>query len=73
MAKDNYATKSDIHALKSDIQALKKDVLEMKVAVIGEIKNMREEFDTHQFSHQRINDELQEHDERLIKLESPKV
>lgn len=66
MAKNNSATKSDI-------QALKKDILEMKVEVLGELKDMREEFSTHQFSHIRINDELQEHDTRLKSLESSKI
>ena len=80
MAKNNSATKSDIRAVKSDIRAVKsdvkalgKDVLEMKVEILGELKDMREEFDTHQFSHIRINDELQEHDGRLKKLETAKI
>jgi hypothetical protein len=55
-------------ATKSDIKALKKDILEMKVEILGELKDMREEFDAHQFSHIRINDELQEHDTRLKSL-----
>lgn len=57
-------------ATKSDIKALKKDILEMKVEILGELKELREEFDAHQFSHIRINDELQEHDTRLKSLES---
>ena len=60
-------------ATKSDIDTLKKDILEMKVEILGELKDMREEFDVHQFSHVRINDELQEHDQRLKTLESPKI
>ncbi|KKT66325.1 MAG: hypothetical protein UX25_C0025G0003 [Candidatus Woesebacteria bacterium GW2011_GWC2_45_9] len=60
-------------ATKSDIKALKKDILEMKVEILGELKDMREEFDAHQFSHVRINDELQEHDTRLKSLESSKI
>ena len=60
-------------ATKSDIKALKKDILEMKVEILGELKDMREEFDAHQFSHVRINYELQEHDTRLKSLESSKI
>jgi len=30
---------------------------------------MREEFDAHQFSHVRINDEIQDHERRISKVE----
>lgn len=77
MVKNNYATKGDIRFLKEDLKTLKKDlksfILESEVKILGELKDMREEFDTHQFSHIRINDDLIEHDERLRKLESAKI
>ena len=99
MAKDGYATKSDINQLrteikgditklrtevkddinglrtevKEDIGNLKSEMIDIKVEILGELKNMREEFSTHQFSHMRINDELEEHNQRLIKSGSPQI
>ena len=52
---------------------LKTELLEIKEEIVGEIKGMREEFDTHQYSHTRINDELHEHDDRLKVLETAKI
>lgn len=66
MAKNNHATKSDIKRLENKI-------LNSEVKILGELKDMREEFSTHQFSHMRINDELQEHDKRLKNLEATKI
>lgn len=48
----------------------KDELYEIKDEIVGEIKAMREEFDTHQYSHTRINDDLQDHDQRMSKLES---
>lgn len=73
MVKNGHATKSDIKILKSDIKNLEMRILESKVKILGELKDMREDFATHQFSHMRINDELQEHDKRLKTLESSKI
>lgn len=67
MAKNNLATKDDIKNLKDDIESR---ILESEVKVLGELKDFREDFATHQFSHMRINDELQEHGRRLKKLET---
>jgi predicted GNAT family acetyltransferase len=55
--------------LEANNQEMKTFILESKEQIMGEIKNMREEFDTHQYSHIRINDELQKHDTRLKALE----
>lgn len=65
--------------LKSELEAfgqkLKEEIVGeiagMRDEVIKEIRDLREEFDAHQFSHQRINDELQGHDGCLRKLEQP--
>ena len=87
MAKNGLATKKDIKGLKadfkklenkfdglkSDFNGLKSEVLDMKVEIVSELKNMREEHDVHQFSHRRINDELQEHGKRIKKLETAKI
>ena len=73
MAKNGYATKADIGDVKSVLKDLKSKILESEVKILGELKDMREEFDVHQFSHVRINDELPEHDQRLKSLESPKI
>ena len=60
--------------LKTELKRdLKSELLEIKDEIVGEIKDMREEFNTHQYSHIRVNDDLQEHDRRLKKLESPKI
>ena len=51
----------------------KNELYEIKDEIIGEIKAMREEFDTHQFSHSRLNDEINDHDKRISKLEASKI
>ncbi len=58
--------------LKTELgEELKGELYEIKDEIVGEIKAMREEFDTHQYSHTRINDDFQDHDQRISKLESP--
>lgn len=49
---------------------IKDELYEIKDDIVGEIKAMREEFDTHQFSHTRINDDLQDHEKRIAVLEA---
>lgn len=71
MATKNF--EKGILKLEKNISEMKKDILEMKLEILGELKNMREENATHQFSHMRINDDLIEHDDRLRKLESAKI
>ena len=46
----------------------KNELYNIKDDIVGEIKSMREEFNTHQYSHARINDELQEHAKSIAKL-----
>jgi septin family protein len=57
MAKSNNATKSDLEVLKKEIKTA---ITESEIKVLGELQDMREEFSIHQFSHSRINDEIQE-------------
>ncbi|OGM11504.1 hypothetical protein A2Z22_00445 [Candidatus Woesebacteria bacterium RBG_16_34_12] len=80
-------TKADVKELKTDVGSLKTnmkilenkfdnlktDMLEMKVEILGELKDMREESAAHNFSHMRINDDLQNHDEQIKKLETATV
>lgn len=81
MAKDGAATKTDLNnlerklkiALKTDIKSLENRIVNSEVKILGELKNMREDFSTHQFSHRRINDELQDHGKRIKSLESAKI
>ena len=81
MPKVKYATQADIKETQEDIEhldnkidqvekSLKDEMIEMKLEILTELKDMREEFKVHQFSHVRINDEFQEHDKRLRRLES---
>ncbi len=58
--------------LGNKFEDLKTDVLNMKVEILGELKNMREEFSAHQYSHKRVNDEIQDHEKRIQGLESAK-
>lgn len=48
---------------------LKAELYQIKDEIVGEIKAMREEFDAHQFSHARINDELQEHSRQIAQFQ----
>ena len=60
-----------LNTFKDELKSeLKSDLYEIKDEIVGEIKAMRDEFDTHQYSHRRINDDLQAHDERITKVEA---
>jgi len=50
-------------------KVFKNDILEMKDTIVKEVKDMREEFDAHQYSHLRINETLEEHERRIKVLE----
>jgi hypothetical protein len=50
---------------------LKDELVGIKDEIVGEIKAMREEFDTHQFQPRAINDTFDDHENRLQKLEKP--
>lgn len=66
MAKNNLVTK---RYLDKRLGTFKEELYDMKDEIVGEIKALREEFDSHQFSHTRINDELQDHEKRITKIE----
>lgn len=74
MKKNNYATRDDIKELENVIKELQKGiqeyVLQSEVRVLGELQKLRDDFDAHQYSHVRINDDLVDHDKRLKNLEA---
>ncbi len=63
--------------LRRDISKFNKDIsikiLESEERLMKELKDTRENSDAHQFSHMRINDDLQELDTRVRKLEQPQI
>jgi len=61
----------EMAGIKGEMVKMKDEIVEMKDEIMGELKDMREEFSVHQFSHQRINDSLEEHETRLAFLEHP--
>lgn len=76
MAKaNNYVTEKyldkKLKSFKTELKTeLKEDLYKIKDEIVGEIKTMREESDTHQFQHVRTNEELEEHDKRISALET---
>ena len=70
MATNNYATRQDLKKLEKNLGTR---ILKTEVKILGELQKMREDNAAHQFSHARINDELQEHDKRLTELETVKA
>lgn len=57
----------DIKGFKDEI---KNELYEIKDEIVGEIRDMRQEPGAHQHSHTRIDNKLQNHEKRVIKLES---
>lgn len=45
------------------------EMVTIKDEIVKEVKDMREEFNVHQFSHRRINGELEDHEDRISRLE----
>lgn len=52
-----------------EVVVMKDEIVTMKDEIVKELRDMREEFNVHQFSHRRINDELEDHEDRIGKLE----
>ena len=64
---------SPTHACRKDTdeEALTREQnLEFKVEILGELKAMREEFTAHQGAHDRQQDTLDGHEERITSLEA---
>lgn len=49
---------------------LSEDLYKIKDEIVGEIKAMREESDVHQYSHTRINEELEDHEKRITQIQA---
>lgn len=62
MKKNGYATKEDLKDLEKN---LKDEMLNVKVEVLGELKKMQENSAAHKFTHMRINDDIQELQEKV--------
>ena len=81
MIKNGYATKKDLNRLennlKEEMSGLKQDITNemtnIKVEVLGELKNIQENDSAHQFSQMRINDDIQELQTKVKKLETTKI
>lgn len=80
-SKNNLVTKSYLdrrlnqfgNKLKTELKGelrkeLSEDLYQIKDEIVGEIRDMREEFDVHRFSYERIDDTLEEHNQRIAKL-----
>lgn len=50
-------------------EEIKSELYEIKDEIVGEIRAMREEFEMHMATHSRINDTLDDHEERLTLIE----
>lgn len=77
---EKFATKTDIYRLENRVDDLeekfigklvefKDKILNAVDAVIKEVKAMREEQTAHSGQHMRISDEIENHEERIEKLE----
>ena len=48
---------------------MKDEIVEMKDEIMGELKSQQENQKIHNYSHSRINDDLDDHETRICKLE----
>lgn len=55
--------------LDEKFESFKSELYDIKDEIMTELRKNRENDEAHQFSHIRINDELQELDKRVTKLE----
>lgn len=73
MKKNINVTSCDIERLEDKInnavKEMKDDNLSMKVEILGELQKMREDDAAHKYSHQRVNDDIEELQDRVDKLE----
>jgi len=69
--KGEFATKDDLKAFatKDDLKQVKDEIVEMKDEIMGELKSQQENQEIHNYSHSRINDDLDDHETRIRKLE----
>mgnify|MGYP001559159018 FL=1 len=55
--------------VKDEMALLRNDVAGMKDEIVTEVKAMREEFTAHQGAHERQQETLEDHEERIKKVE----
>ena len=69
--KSEFATKDDLKAFatKDDLKQVKDEIIEMKDEIMSELKSQQENQEVHTYSHSRINDDLDDHETRIRKLE----
>lgn len=63
--------RGEMSKVKTEMSEMKNDIVCMKDEIVGELKAIREEFETHQFQHQTTNDTLDDHETRLRNIEKP--
>ena len=77
MIKNGYSTKVDLNKLENRlnkrIKSLDTRIINTEVNILGELQKMREDDAAHQFSHMRINDDIQELQTKVKKLETAKI
>lgn len=74
MPKMDYATKNDLEEAVSEVKKeVKKIVLNSEVKILGELQKMREDDAAHRFSHLRMDEDIEDHEKRISKLEAVKV
>jgi len=64
-------TSEDLKIIKGGIRNLKEEILEFKDEILGEVEAMREELTIALGQYSRHEDTLENHEERLSKLEKP--
>lgn len=81
-AKNNFVTKQYLDKklgkfkteLKSELRSeLSEDLYKIKDEIVGAMKAMHEESDVHQYSHVRINEELEDHEKRITQIQAAGV
>lgn len=77
LKKTHFLIKDDIEDLEdrfdNKLTTFKSEILDAVDGVMGEIKKVRENQEAHNFSHERIDDELEGHETRIGNLEKTSV
>ena len=66
---DKYLSQKLKESFKEFGDKLKEDLYQIKDEIMSELKKNRENDEAHQFSHMRINDDIQDLDKRVKTLE----
>lgn len=68
---ERFGKKLKVEIKNELLAALKDDLYRIKDEIVGEFKKATENQEMHQASHTRINGELEDHEERITRLEQP--